>query len=199
LKAWRTLAESYVDIDTAVAISAHRPPQTIQVSWLESSTGTRDEDVAKAIQEEYASVRAPAKVLIFTNTIKAAKDLGKLLREKFPDKATAVTHKDVEEAERQRIQEGFANEEIQFLVGCKTHRHGLNIEACDLVVYREPIQDPEAFLSGLHRTGKCGHFGIVIVLYDTWNDEEARLKLMLERAWTQSFNDGDDPCPLNRT
>jgi ATP-dependent RNA helicase RhlB len=130
---WKGLVTQY--IDAPVLVTTEHPQRHVKLVWKSSSLATRDDDLVETIR---AQAELADKILVFTHSIEEAEQSMTIITNNFRDWEVEVNHSELPKEVRRANLEGFLRGDTRVLVCCKTFLHGLNIEGCDLVIYRGP-------------------------------------------------------------
>ncbi len=106
----------------------------------------------------------PDSALVFCNTKKAVKELTRALNQAGLN--TLALHGDLEQRERDQTMVMFANKSASVLVATDVAARGLDIDAVDLVINYEIARDRAVHTHRVGRTGRAGHSGKAITLYE---------------------------------
>ncbi|WP_341937089.1 ATP-dependent RNA helicase DbpA [Marinimicrobium sp. C2-29] len=106
----------------------------------------------------------PDSALVFCNTKKAVKELTSALNQAGLN--TLALHGDLEQRERDQTMVMFANKSASVLVATDVAARGLDIDAVDLVINYEIARDRAVHTHRVGRTGRAGHSGKAITLYE---------------------------------
>ncbi len=114
------------------------------------------------------------RVLIFTNTKRAADRLARDLRAKGV--TASPIHGDLPQREREKALAGFAEGSLPVLVATDVAARGIHVEGIDVVVHWEPADDHKTYLHRSGRTARAGAAGVAVTLLE-WNQELPVLRL----------------------
>ncbi|MCD6190303.1 MAG: ATP-dependent RNA helicase DbpA [Sulfurimonas sp.] len=117
------------------------------------------------------STFAPENVIVFTNTKIEAKELAENLQ-KINIDAIAI-HGDLEQYERNDVLVQFANKSCPILVATDVAARGLDIKELSMVVNYDIPHGSETYTHRIGRTGRAGHDGIAITLYNSFEIDKA--------------------------
>ena len=117
------------------------------------------------------STFAPENVIVFTNTKIEAKELAENLQKTNID-AIAI-HGDLEQYERNDVLVQFANKSCPILVVTDVAARGLDIKELSMVVNYDIPHGSETYTHRIGRTGRAGHDGIAITLYNSFEIDKA--------------------------
>jgi superfamily II DNA/RNA helicase len=114
------------------------------------------------------------RVLMFTNTKRAADRLAKDLRAKGVN--ARPIHGDLPQRERERALAGFAEGSVPVLVATDVAARGIHVDAIDVVVHYDVPDDHKTYLHRSGRTARAGAAGVAVTLLE-WNQELPVLRL----------------------
>ncbi len=114
------------------------------------------------------------RVLMFTNTKRAADRLAKDLRTKGVN--ARPIHGDLPQRERERALAGFAEGSVPVLVATDVAARGIHVDAIDVVVHYDVPDDHKTYLHRSGRTARAGAAGVAVTLLE-WNHELPVLRL----------------------
>jgi len=117
------------------------------------------------------STFSPENVIVFTNTKIEAKELAENLQ-KINIDAIAI-HGDLEQYERNDVLVQFANKSCPILVATDVAARGLDIKELSMVVNYDIPHGSETYTHRIGRTGRAGHDGIAITLYNSFEIDKA--------------------------
>ncbi len=119
-------------------------------------------------------------VIVFASTKIAVKNLEQRLRKKGVN--ARYMSSDLEQEERQRVMNGFANREIRVLVATDVVSRGIDIDNISMVVNYDVPNDPEDYVHRIGRTARADADGIGITfINDTDQGRYARIEALIER------------------
>jgi ATP-dependent RNA helicase RhlE len=119
-------------------------------------------------------------VIVFASTKIAVKNLEQRLRKKGVN--ARYMSSDLEQEERQRVMNGFANREIRVLVATDVVSRGIDIDNISMVVNFDVPNDPEDYVHRIGRTARADADGIGITfINDTDQGRYARIEALIER------------------
>jgi superfamily II DNA/RNA helicase len=114
------------------------------------------------------------RVLMFTNTKRAADRLAKDLRAKGVT-ARAI-HGDLPQREREKALAGFAEGTVPVLVATDVAARGIHVDGVDVVVHYDVPDDHKTYLHRSGRTARAGAAGVAVTLLE-WNQELPVLRI----------------------
>jgi superfamily II DNA/RNA helicase len=172
-------------LDGAVDVLVKRYQRDPVHHEVESRTVTVDEMVHRFLKvHEMDKVRvaatisrSAARVLMFTNTKRAADRLVAALQ-KEGIRAGAI-HGDLPQRIRERTLAEFTEGKLAVLVATDVAARGLHIDDVEVVIHYDPPSDHKAYLHRSGRTARAGQAGLVVSLI-LWN-EELEIRRMLPR------------------
>jgi superfamily II DNA/RNA helicase len=121
-----------------------------------------------------AIAQGAQRVLMFTNTKRAADRLAKDLRAK--DVNARAIHGDLPQRERERALQGFTTGQVPVLVATDVAARGIHVDGVDVVVHYEVPDDPKTYVHRSGRTARAGAAGVAVTLLE-WNQELGVLRL----------------------
>ncbi|WP_444997422.1 ATP-dependent RNA helicase DbpA [Aliikangiella sp. IMCC44359] len=117
----------------------------------------------------------PKACVIFCNRKQQCQDIADLLsKHKISAKAL---HGDLEQRERDQVLTQFANQSCSILIATDVASRGLDIKELPMVINYELSPDPEVHVHRIGRTGRAGHSGIALSLFQP---SEARKIIAIE-------------------
>jgi superfamily II DNA/RNA helicase len=114
------------------------------------------------------------RVLMFTNTKRAADRLARDLRDKGVT-ARAI-HGDLPQREREKALQGFTDGSVPVLVATDVAARGIHVDAIDVVVHFDVPDDHKTYLHRSGRTARAGAAGVAATLLE-WNHELPVLRI----------------------
>lgn len=127
----------------------------------------------------------PDSTIVFCNTKRETQELADTLNQTGIQ--AAALHGDIEQKDRDQIMVMFANRSVSVLVATDVAARGLDIEAVDLVINYQIARETEVHVHRIGRTGRAGHSGKAITLYEEKEQFKLdRLAPLLQQAITPS-------------
>jgi superfamily II DNA/RNA helicase len=108
------------------------------------------------------------RVLMFTNTKRAADRLAKDLR--THGVTARAIHGDLPQRERERALQGFAQGSVPVLVATDVAARGIHVDGVDVVVHFDVPDDHKTYVHRSGRTARAGNEGIVVT-FVLWDQE----------------------------
>jgi superfamily II DNA/RNA helicase len=144
-----------------------------------------------------AIARGADRVLMFTNTKRAADRLARDLR------AQGVTaraiHGDLPQREREKALQGFTEGTVPVLVATDVAARGIHVDGVDVVVHYDVPDEHKTYLHRSGRTARAGAAGVAVTLLE-WNQELAVLRvrraLHLDEPIVKAFSNNPNLADL---
>lgn len=128
------------------------------------------------------------RTIVFTNTKVEA---NKIAHEGKVNTSVAVLHGDIPQDRRQKTFDDFKVGITKCLIATNVAARGLDFPKVDLVVQVSPPADVDSYIHRSGRTGRAGHTGVCITLF---NQRDTPILREIERVAKIKF---DDVAPMN--
>lgn len=127
--------------------------------------------------------------IIFVDSTTEAKAL---LAHPVLDRKARALHSDSTSQDRDVVLTAFANQDFEVLIATDLVSRGVDFRNVTLVLMSHPPKDPAIYLHRAGRTGRAGHGGVCITLYDT---SEGPLVQRVRQTTRQKFRQLAAPAP----
>ncbi|MFD2890556.1 DEAD/DEAH box helicase [Flavobacterium chuncheonense] len=122
-------------------------------------------------------------LLVFTRTKHGADNVVKALKKQGVE--AAAIHGDKSQSARQRVLEGFKNQEVSVLVATDIAARGIDIENLPYVINFDLPNIPETYVHRIGRTGRAGNAGLAISFCGKdektyWQDIEKLIRMKIK-------------------
>jgi ATP-dependent RNA helicase DeaD len=135
-------------------------PSTVTVENIRQSYITVDDERKFDLLLRVIDREQPRQCIIFCERKRWADDLYRKLR--HDRKRVATMHGDLEQADRERIMQGFREGKIVYLVATDVVGRGIDVTNISHIINYDLPEDPENYVHRIGRTGRMGADGVAI-------------------------------------
>ncbi len=172
-----------------INIGLSTPPEIISQEAFVIYEEQKPMVVDKLIQDDRMK-----RILIFCGTKIAVKQLAKRL--KSSNSTVEEIHSDLEQAEREKVMNGFKNKQIRILVATDIVSRGIDVEDIDMVINYDVPGDAEDYVHRIGRTARAGAHGKAVTLI---GPEEQHKFASIEKLLNKTVEKSSVPKNVGKT
>jgi ATP-dependent RNA helicase DeaD len=172
-------------------VNINLSPVKVTVENIRQSYFTVSEEKKFDLLLRVIAAEKPRQSIIFCQRKRWADDLYDDLRRRHD--GVAVIHGDLEQAQRERIMQGFREGTIVHLVATDVVSRGIDVTNISHIINYDVPEDPESYVHRIGRTGRMGADGIAIAFVTPAQGPqltaiEAFINKQLEEARIEGFS-----------